>query len=312
MRIILLLFLAGLSQPAFAQVDTVPPQLICKSQITANAAFLGYVLVPDTSFIESVTDNATPPASIELGIRKSCTGTGFPENIHFVIYNCDWYSFHTVDLWARDAAGNVTTCSSKILLQDLLGNCDPQFLLAAVLANDPYKYIDQVDFQAGSYNCLGDTFQTDLLALNGPYSSYGTFLPDAGYNSKVIAAKNINPLNGVSTADLALISKHLLDIQPFNSPWQYLAADANQDGQVTTNDMVVIHKILLGLLPEFPGGAAWRFVPDGYVFPDPANPLSPTPPGLIEVPNTADPAPGVFRFKGVKLGDVNFSADPEQ
>lgn len=38
-------------------------------------------------------------------------------------------------------------------------------------------------------------------------------------------------------ADLARISKHVLGILAFLDPWQYLAADANQEGQVTTYDI---------------------------------------------------------------------------
>jgi len=44
--------------------------------------------------------------------------------------------------------------------------------------------------------------------------------------------KNDNPLNGVSTFDLVLISKHILGITKFDNPYQYIAADANKSDRV--------------------------------------------------------------------------------
>lgn len=311
MRITFLLFLACFFVSAYAQTDTIPPQLICKSQVTTAITATGLVSIWDTSFIQSVTDNVTPPAAIELGIRQSCTGYGFPKNQHFVTYTCN-FGPHPVEVWARDAAGNTATCPSKAFIQDVFGNCDPFFSLSAVWANDPNLYIDQVDFQAYGYNCIGDTFQNSLFSPQGPYYIIGFVIPDAGYNTAITPVKTANPLNGVTTADLVRISKHLLGIAPFYDPWQYLAADVNHDDQVTTYDIVLIRKLLLGLLTEFPGGNSWRFVPEGFVFADPDNPLVPSPPVRIEVQNTDEFPQQSFFFRGVKLGDVDFSADPGQ
>jgi peroxiredoxin len=107
-------------------------------------------------------------------------------------------------------------------------------------------------------------------------------LAGAGTYTLVPAAAG-NPLDGVSTFDLLLISKHILSIQPFNQEWQLLAADVNLSGTITTFDIVNIRKVILGIENQLPEGN-YRFVGSN---------------GL-----TAQHAQCVA-IKGVKMGDVS-------
>ncbi|MCB0664126.1 MAG: hypothetical protein KDC24_15380, partial [Saprospiraceae bacterium] len=50
---------------------------------------------------------------------------------------------------------------------------------------------------------------------------------------------------GVSTLDLVLISKHILNVQYLDSPYKILAADVNNSNSVTTLDLVGIRKLVL-------------------------------------------------------------------
>lgn len=59
-------------------------------------------------------------------------------------------------------------------------------------------------------------------------------------------------LNGVTTFDIALISRHLLDIENFNSPYKRIAADADHDGDISAADMLYIRKIILRQLDSIP------------------------------------------------------------
>jgi len=87
---------------------------------------------------------------------------------------------------------------------------------------------------------------------------------------------------GLTTYDLVLISKHILSIEPFNCPWQIVAADVNCTGTVTTFDIVTARKVILGITDSFPCGS-WRFMPDS---------------ASVSNSDCQD-------FVGVKLGDVN-------
>ncbi|HAD12171.1 MAG TPA: hypothetical protein DCF33_07000 [Saprospirales bacterium] len=79
---------------------------------------------------------------------------------------------------------------------------------------------------------------------------------------------------------------------------------------MTTFDIIVLRKLILGIIDELPNGKSWRFLPKNYVFPNPQDPFTPPFPEKILVPHSADPLPTYFEFIGIKIGDVNDSAFP--
>ncbi|HNL39495.1 MAG TPA: hypothetical protein PKH43_10185, partial [Saprospiraceae bacterium] len=115
--------------------------------------------------------------------------------------------------------------------------------------------------------------------------------------------------NGVSTFDLALISKHILGIQPLASPYKMIAADANHSNSITTFDIVLLRKLLLGVSDTLDGNTSWRFVAAEYVFPDANNPFSAPFPETIHLDSLSG-MPDSAQFIGIKIGDVNNSTNP--
>jgi hypothetical protein len=95
--------------------------------------------------------------------------------------------------------------------------------------------------------------------------------------------KDDNPLNGVTTYDLVLISKHILGLEPLNSPYKMIAADANKSGSITTFDIVEIRKLILGIYTELPNNTSWRFVDKSFSFPNANNPFQTAFPEVISV-----------------------------
>jgi len=95
----------------------------------------------------------------------------------------------------------------------------------------------------------------------------------AGGTYTLTPERDTVPLNGVSTYDLVLISKHILSLEPFSNVWKMLAADVNRSGNITTYDIVEARKLILGIYPTLPAAASWRFLPADTAFPDPANPF---------------------------------------
>ncbi|WP_298507312.1 dockerin type I domain-containing protein [uncultured Kordia sp.] len=59
-------------------------------------------------------------------------------------------------------------------------------------------------------------------------------------------------INGVTTFDLIKINKHLLGIEVFTELWQYLAADVNGDGAVSTLDAIILRKLIANTTTELP------------------------------------------------------------
>ncbi|MEZ4919707.1 MAG: hypothetical protein R2792_11460 [Saprospiraceae bacterium] len=98
---------------AQGSVDTIPPTIQCKSTLTVtipNSTCELYLWASD--FIDGLSDNITSPDEIQIGIRKPCTGVGFPEEVHVVMYELGVWQ---LEVWAKDEAGNTSTCTSQII-----------------------------------------------------------------------------------------------------------------------------------------------------------------------------------------------------
>lgn len=156
----------------------------------------------------------------------------------------------------------------------------------------------RVDIGGGTSGFVYTDAQGDFQFINVPVG--GTY--------SIKPMHDINDLNGVTTYDLVLISKHILAIEPFDSPWKMVAADANQSGSITTFDIVETRKVILGINQAFPANTSWRFLPAYTIFGNPANPfMGGLPPDNISVINLQANYTGA-NFKGIKIADVNNTA----
>lgn len=112
--------------------------------------------------------------------------------------------------------------------------------------------------------------------------------------------------NGITTLDMVLILKHILNIQPFDSPYKSIAADVNKSNSISAADLVAIRKVILGTASTFPNNnKSWRFIDSDYNFLD-DNPLDEAFPETFTINLSKDTD---FNFVGVKVGDVNGTAD---
>lgn len=156
-----------------------------------------------------------------------------------------------------------------------------------------------------SANCTGACpDKTTSSAQTGTYGFCSICANCAKFD--VVPEKNNDPLNGVSTFDLVLINKHILGLEILSSPYKIIAADANGGNTVTTADIVVLRKLILGLITHFPNNISWRFVDAAHTFPNPSNPFQ-TPLFPQSITCLVPPATDVD-FVAVKVGDVNGNA----
>ncbi|HJW28005.1 MAG TPA: hypothetical protein VJ508_02020, partial [Saprospiraceae bacterium] len=98
--------------------------------------------------------------------------------------------------------------------------------------------------------------------------------------------------NGVNTLDLVKIQKHLLGIDRFTQPYQFIAADANHSAGISAIDLVVLRKLILGLTDTLPGNKSWRF-------------FDTLPGGAGNNVIASESEQDHKDFIGVKIGDVN-------
>jgi hypothetical protein len=149
-------------------------------------------------------------------------------------------------------------------------------------------------------SCAESTMLTDA---NGAYS-YCDVCP---YCDRFLLKpeKDDNPLNGVTTYDLVLISKHILGSEPFDSPFKMIAADANKSNSITTFDIAELRKLILGIYDVLPNNTSWRFVDGAFQFPNMNNPFQTSFP---ESRDCVAPQASTVNFVAVKVGDVNNTA----
>jgi hypothetical protein len=110
--------------------------------------------------------------------------------------------------------------------------------------------------------------------------------------------------NGVTTADITLIRRHVLGLTPLDSPYKVLAGDVNGSDSVTTADITLIRRLILGTSTNFSGGL-WRFVPSDEAFTNTAKPWTAT--RMRRYASLAAGTTSGQDFKAIKLGDVNGS-----
>jgi len=297
----------------FTVRDGKPPTVICNASFSINFPASGIITVHTSDVLQYGEDNCSPSNLITYSIRKSFTGMGFPTDslgnpIDSISYYCHEVGPKFVEVWAKDVAGNIDYCDNAIVnLQDNSNNCtgNPAPDIKGYIKTETNEGVAEVSLKMNTNMSFSPPFplflgiQTDTL---GYYQfPAGLLLPNA---STLEAEYDLNPLNGVTTYDLVLISKHILGIEPLGSPYKMIAADANKSGSITTFDIVEIRKLILGIHQEFPANYSWRFVKKSYIFPNPMNPFMPAFPAVIPaselfLPNMTDD------FVGVKIGDVN-------
>ena len=120
------------------------------------------------------------------------------------------------------------------------------------------------------------------------YTAAGAYAFDVNSDEYSVTPQKRNDwLNGVTTLDLVLIQKHLLGLVPLNGD-NLIAADANANGSVSAADLFDLRKLILGVAAELANNDSWVFVP-----------------GAQDIIADTDME---VNFGGIKVGDVNGSA----
>jgi hypothetical protein len=295
---------------SFTVKDCKAPTVVCINGLSTNIMPAGMIQLWASDFLQYTEDNCTPAGQLKIGIRKCGQGTGFPLNPDgtpqtSVNFTCAELGTQCVELWSIDAAGNADYCETYVIVQDNLGNCPigNHINVAGAVKTEMTDGVEEAIVQINGTSSFTPPYSYfDLSDANGTYQVMNNVPLDATF---VIAPeKDDNPLNGVTTYDLVLISKHILGIEPFDSPYKMIAADANKSGSITTFDIVELRKLILGIYTALPNNTSWRFVDKSFVFPNMNNPFQSAFPEVISVAAAMNNQVGED-FAGVKIGDVN-------
>jgi Ig-like domain CHU_C associated/Dockerin type I domain len=250
------------------------------------------VSIPVRKFILSGSDNCSTQDRLHFSFSPDTNDT-------LKTFTCQDIPTAQVKIYVTDEAKNQTYAAAEINLIDnnIPKNCDPN--------RDP-----TIAGKIETENSLAVQANIQLSIENEPYKSERS----AAFSWSVPRRKNyfLAPqrtgdwLNGVSTFDLLLIQKHILDIEKLASPYKIIAADANHDGRLTTLDIIELRKNILKISNSFPNNTSWRFIPKNYRFKDAENPLDEQ---FLEQYrfNSLEKDP-ISDFVAVKVGDVSDNA----
>ncbi len=117
---------------------------------------------------------------------------------------------------------------------------------------------------------------------------------NANTEYKVSGSKDADWLNGVTTLDLVIIQKFLVGLKSITDPKLLLAADINNNGEITAADLLEARKVILGTKDRFTNNS-WIAV----------NPVTNKRETVVNVSTTniSD-----VDFVAVKIGDMNNNA----
>lgn len=310
---------------AFEIVDCKAPTPICINGLAAElspvapgtdvdndgVADPAAAIIYASDFIASEGPDCSGP--ITYSINR--VGEDADPNQDLLILTCKDVGFLAIEIYAWDQAQNPYAvqldgavggpnydfCVTQVHVQDNNSICDGpgEGLIAGLIATEDDRRVEEVEVSLS-----GPREAVNVTAADGIYSFAGLEL---GGDYTVTPILDENYLNGVSTFDLIVISKHILGEQELSSPYRMIAADINRSKSITTIDVILMRRVILGIDPDFRGNTSWRFIDRSYDFPDPSRPWLEEFPELMSFNNLAEDQLNQD-FVAVKVGDVNLNA----
>ncbi len=296
----------------FIFTDCKKPTPYCRAGVNVEMGQEGKISLWASDVDLNSFDNCTPAHRLHRKIWHRTLGEppstleevlGLPNKIDF---DCDNFGNQVVRLYVIDETGQWDYCATTAQIQDNMRVCVPD-------EEDPDAFV------SGSIHTPDDELMNEvqITATATDGSTLTTFTKEGSYNFTLSKTKSYSlrpeldnyPLNGVTTFDLVLISKHILGLQSFNSPYQYIAADINRSGTITAFDMVQLRQLILSITETFPNNTSWRFVEENYAFAS-DNPAAESFPETVNLSNMSDQVE--VNFMAVKIGDLNGSARFDQ
>ena len=291
--------------------DCKKPTAYCQAGVRVEMGQEGKITIWASDIDLGSFDNCTPKDLLRYRLWHRSIGDppatlddviALPKNIDF---DCNNFGTQLLRMYILDKDGNYAFCVSTVDIQDNMGVCqpleDPDGFVSGSIQTTDDKMMNNVAVTATSSDgtSIATVTEDGLFQISLPKNDSYILKPEL----------DTDPLNGVTTFDLVLISKHILGLQSFNSPYQYVAADVNQSGTISAYDMVQLRQLILNINQKFPNNTSWKFVDATYAFTS----NSPAQEDYRETVTLSDmEAEMQVDFMAVKIGDVNESASFDQ
>ncbi len=310
---------------SFEVIDCTAPMPVIKSVLSLTTMYnsgdpdANGDLIPDkciitvaaTDFVEQENRDCSGPVRYSINLPGEDPD---PDRTTITLTTMDQF----VEIYAWDNADN-----PRALQPDgSLGGPNVSGFAAAVkLANPPGECCCQPPSINGTVASVQGSGVSGVTMVLDDGENLDTLTTNEGGNFQLMHRIDRNPqytirpvksddiLNGVSTFDMVKMAKHILQTEMLQSPYSQIAADVNRSGDITTFDVILLRKVILGIDREFRNNSPWRFIPENFEFPENGNALAQPFPESVTVDLEKNENPFVG-FIAVKTGDVNGSLKP--
>ncbi|MBK7939620.1 MAG: HYR domain-containing protein, partial [Lewinellaceae bacterium] len=211
----------GNSECAFTVLveDDEMPTITCPDDVTLAPDITNPCGAEVDGINAEFTDNCSG-AGISYELEGATTGSGsgqaagqiFPTGVTTVTYT------------VTDGADHYSDCTFTVTVT----NCNTEFSGTILWEHDGTSGV-----QNTTVNLTGSATGSDLSDVNGDYL---ISLPYQTGNFTLKPVKNLNKLNGVTTADVTAIQQHVGNASLLPAPFKRIAADVNKSNSITSVD----------------------------------------------------------------------------
>lgn len=242
-------------------VDGKKPTPVCRDGlVTVIMPVTGQLTIHANSLNLDSYDNCTPEENLQYSFTENIA-----DSLFFV--NCDSLTSSqsdtfNVSIYVTDESGLKEHCKTRILIQD------PNQVCSSTLTAQIRGQMITPDGNIlnGVMISVKDSSQT--VTLDQFETQFNTFekhliIPSKIWDEglQIVASKHDEQEKGISVADLVILQRHLLGQERINDPEKWLAGDVNGSGEITARDLVILRRMILGLIHEFPDNTPpWYFI----------------------------------------------------
>lgn len=235
--------------------DTIPPVVYCISGIiTVNLDTNSCITIRAKDLDRGSYDDISPMNKL----RFYFNGNPLADSIKICCNDFNMARVHDelrleLEFWVADESNNSANQRVTLIVRDNFSKCskgDPGGWIFVDIRTELGEIIEGVDV---SLNLNGQLIAPSISNL---YVFQNLNIGEY----EVCIAKNDDPLNGVSTADLYKIRKHILGLESLSSDYKLIAADVNQSHSITAADVAEIRRLILGVITEYSRISSWVFI----------------------------------------------------
>lgn len=278
--------------------DRVLPTPIAKTGLSTTLIDMGGGLIMVSIRAEQLNassyDNCTDESNLIFSFSQDVNETE-------KTFDCDTKGPQTVELWVTDECGNQDFALITVFIGDEQNLCPTTSNFTSIggqLSRHDGMSLQGAEIEISSGNDKHTVFS----------DREGNFLKDQLERNETYVIKPkmaTAPTDGISVGDLVMIQRYLLGRTSFDQTHQFLSADADMSGFISTRDISELRKVLLGKTTGLRHGKEWLFIPKNFKFKDPMKPLDEVWPEKYTISNIGDPEN--IDFEGYRLGDIDQS-----